>query len=130
MLLYVINYFIFLFNFFRARGLLASSVYISCSRQPESKEDPNTERSWAYIKVLILFIAYCFLVYFSKKRYFFRISTDRHKAELRRAVNDERLFTIAKRLSHDECVTSEWLQQSRRLIPLLPRLQHNSNVLF
>jgi len=57
-----------------------------------------------------------------------RISTDRHKAELRRAVNDEKLYTIAKRLSHGECVTSEWLQQSRRMIPLLPRLQHNSNV--
>lgn len=56
-----------------------------------------------------------------------KISSDRHKAELRRAVNDERLYTIAKRLSRGECVSSGWLEQSRRLIPLLPRLQHNSN---
>ena len=57
----------------------------------------------------------------------FRISPDRHKAELRRALNDEKLHTIAKRLSHGECIASEWTSQSRRLIPLLPRLQQTSS---
>ena len=31
-------------------------------------------------------------------------------------------------MSHGECVVSEWLLHSRRLIPLLPRLQQNSLV--
>merc|ERR1712071_510482 len=52
----------------------------------------------------------------------FRISSDRHKAELRRANNDELLFTIAKRLSHGESVSAEWTRHSKRAIPLLPRL--------
>ena len=56
-----------------------------------------------------------------------RVSIDRHKAELRRASNDEKLYTIAKRFSHGECVTSEWKKQSKRLIPLLPRLEYQSN---
>jgi hypothetical protein len=51
-----------------------------------------------------------------------RISVDRHKAELRRATNDEKLFTIAKRLSCGECVSKEWTRHSKRLVPLLPTL--------
>ena len=42
---------------------------------------------------------------------------------MRRACNDEKLFTIAKKLSHGDCATNEWSTQSKRLIPLLPRLQ-------
>ncbi len=49
----------------------------------------------------------------------FRISIERHKAELRRAANDEKLFTVAKRLSSDEQVSNEWIRCSTRLIPLL-----------
>lgn len=45
---------------------------------------------------------------------------------MRRACNDEKLYTIAKKLSHGECVTSEWLIQSKRFIPLLPRLQQTN----
>ncbi len=36
------------------------------------------------------------------------------------------MYTIAKRLSHGECVRSEWTKQSKRLIPLLPRLEYQS----
>ena len=46
---------------------------------------------------------------------------------MRRACNDEKLFTIAKKLSRGECVTSEWIVQSKRMIPLLPRLQQTKN---
>jgi len=48
-----------------------------------------------------------------------RISIERHKAELRRAANDEKLFTVAKRVSSDEQVSNEWIRYSTRLIPLL-----------
>ncbi|TRY89023.1 hypothetical protein DNTS_012957, partial [Danionella cerebrum] len=41
------------------------------------------------------------------------ISTERHRAEVRRAVNDERLTTIAHH---------EWAIEGRRLVPLMPRL--------
>ena len=37
------------------------------------------------------------------------------------------MYTIAKRLSHGECVSSEWIKQSKRLVPLLPSLQAESN---
>ena len=57
----------------------------------------------------------------------FKISADRHKAELRRALNDEKLYTIAKRLSHGECISNEWTSQSARLFPLLPRLQQTTS---
>jgi hypothetical protein len=53
----------------------------------------------------------------------FRITIDRHKAECRRAMNDERLHTIAKRLSCGESVSSEWIKQSKRFVPLLPSLE-------
>ena len=55
------------------------------------------------------------------------ISIDRHKAELRRAANDEKLYTIAKKLSHGECVSKEWIKQSKRLIPLLPNFLHQNS---
>lgn len=57
----------------------------------------------------------------------FKISIDRHKAELRRAMNDDKLYTIAKLLSHGDCVSSEWIKQSKRLIPLLPSLQSTNS---
>lgn len=60
----------------------------------------------------------------------FRISPDRHKAELRRASNDEKLFTIAKRLSRGECISSEWIKQSKRLVPLLPTLNTNNSRIY
>uniref|UniRef100_A0A8C4WZG7 EMSY transcriptional repressor, BRCA2 interacting n=1 Tax=Eptatretus burgeri TaxID=7764 RepID=A0A8C4WZG7_EPTBU len=51
----------------------------------------------------------------------FSISTDRHRAEVRRAVNDERLSTISHHTSGPNNAT-EWAIEGRRLVPLLPRL--------
>ena len=51
------------------------------------------------------------------------ITIDRHKAELRRVVNDEKLYTIAKRLSSSNTNTNtKWLLESKRSVPVLPRL--------
>lgn len=48
------------------------------------------------------------------------ISSERHKAEVRRAVNDELLTTISTRLcGQDPDYT--WLKEGRRIIPVLPR---------
>ncbi|XP_046854114.1 BRCA2-interacting transcriptional repressor EMSY-like [Xenia sp. Carnegie-2017] len=49
------------------------------------------------------------------------ISTERHRAEIRRAINDDRLSMIA------ECVCGshssiEWESEGRRVVPLMPRL--------
>ena len=49
------------------------------------------------------------------------ITLERHQAEIRRAVNDERLSTIAYHVSGEES-SHEWTVAGRRLIPLLPRL--------
>uniref|UniRef100_A0A6J0V0V5 BRCA2-interacting transcriptional repressor EMSY isoform X3 n=1 Tax=Pogona vitticeps TaxID=103695 RepID=A0A6J0V0V5_9SAUR len=49
------------------------------------------------------------------------ISTERHRAEVRRAVNDERLTTIAHNMSGPNS-SSEWSVEGRRLVPLMPRL--------
>ncbi|CAJ1063403.1 BRCA2-interacting transcriptional repressor EMSY isoform X4 [Xyrichtys novacula] len=49
------------------------------------------------------------------------ISTERHRAEVRRAVNDERLTTIAFHMSGPNS-SSEWSIEGRRLVPLMPRL--------
>uniref|UniRef100_A0A667XN18 BRCA2-interacting transcriptional repressor EMSY n=1 Tax=Myripristis murdjan TaxID=586833 RepID=A0A667XN18_9TELE len=56
------------------------------------------------------------------------ISTERHRAEVRRAVNDERLTTIAYQsmpffssMSGPNSA-SEWSIEGRRLVPLMPRL--------
>ncbi|GJQ70633.1 hypothetical protein Trydic_g23023 [Trypoxylus dichotomus] len=50
------------------------------------------------------------------------ISQDRHKAEVRRAVNDEKLNTIAYHVSGQKVTSDEWTQEGRRLIPLMPRV--------
>ncbi|XP_014681367.1 PREDICTED: protein EMSY-like [Priapulus caudatus] len=49
------------------------------------------------------------------------ISSERHRAEVRRAVNDERLATIADCTSGPS-TSSEWSVEGRRLVPILPRL--------
>ncbi|XP_016417319.1 BRCA2-interacting transcriptional repressor EMSY-like [Sinocyclocheilus rhinocerous] len=49
------------------------------------------------------------------------ISTERHRAEVRRAVNDERLTTIAYHMSGPNS-SAEWSIEGRRLVPLMPRL--------
>ncbi|KAE8746617.1 hypothetical protein FOCC_FOCC006601 [Frankliniella occidentalis] len=49
------------------------------------------------------------------------ISEERHKAECRRAVNSEKLATIAKQMGGANSGT-EWAIEGRRLVPLLPRL--------
>ena len=48
------------------------------------------------------------------------ISTERHKAEVRRAVNDELLTTISSRLSGPD-PDYTWTREGRRIIPVLPR---------
>uniref|UniRef100_A0A8C1GG45 BRCA2-interacting transcriptional repressor EMSY n=1 Tax=Cyprinus carpio TaxID=7962 RepID=A0A8C1GG45_CYPCA len=58
------------------------------------------------------------------------ISTERHRAEVRRAVNDERLTTIAYHWNNAGVFcsmsgpnsSSEWSIEGRRLVPLMPRL--------
>ncbi|KAH3805994.1 BRCA2-interacting transcriptional repressor EMSY-like isoform X5 [Dreissena polymorpha] len=54
-------------------------------------------------------------------QHFLSISTERHRAEVRRAVNDEKLATIADNMSPSNS-TQEWLIEGRRLVPLMPRL--------
>ncbi|KAG1651045.1 BRCA2-interacting transcriptional repressor EMSY [Nymphon striatum] len=49
------------------------------------------------------------------------IPTERHRAEIRRAVNDEKLYTIAEIMGGSGSA-SDWAIEGRRLIPLLPRL--------
>lgn len=48
------------------------------------------------------------------------IPLERHQAEIRRAVADEGLNTIADSIMGEESRT-EWLAEGRRLIPLIPR---------
>ncbi|KAF7271775.1 uncharacterized protein LOC143193594 [Rhynchophorus ferrugineus] len=50
------------------------------------------------------------------------ISTDRHKAEIRRAISDERLNTIAYHITGQLSSLEDWAQEGRRLVPLLPRV--------
>ncbi|XP_009882321.1 PREDICTED: LOW QUALITY PROTEIN: protein EMSY [Charadrius vociferus] len=49
------------------------------------------------------------------------ISTERHRAEVRRAVNDERLTTIAHNMSGPNSSSKRSIE-GRRLVPLMPRL--------
>ncbi|XP_076244916.1 uncharacterized protein LOC143185631 [Calliopsis andreniformis] len=53
------------------------------------------------------------------------ISNERHRAEVRRAVNDEKLTTIAEQLNGPNTGT-DWTIEGRRAIPLLPRLKARS----
>ncbi|GFQ85820.1 BRCA2-interacting transcriptional repressor EMSY [Trichonephila clavata] len=48
------------------------------------------------------------------------ISMERHRAEIRRAVNDEHLNTIAERLFGPNTAT-EWAIEGRRVVPLMNR---------
>ncbi|XP_046753914.1 BRCA2-interacting transcriptional repressor EMSY isoform X2 [Diprion similis] len=50
------------------------------------------------------------------------ISNERHRAEVRRAVNDEKLTVIAEQLNGPNTGT-DWAIEGRRMIPLLPRLK-------
>ncbi|KAK2141441.1 hypothetical protein LSH36_1097g00005 [Paralvinella palmiformis] len=49
------------------------------------------------------------------------ISTERHRAEIRRAVNDEKLATVADCIAGPD-ISSEWHIEGRRLVPIMPRL--------
>ncbi|XP_063870292.1 BRCA2-interacting transcriptional repressor EMSY-like isoform X4 [Scylla paramamosain] len=51
----------------------------------------------------------------------FSISLERHRAEIRRAVNDEKLTTIADTLAGPNTGV-EWAVEGRRLVPLMPRV--------
>ncbi|XP_043274672.1 BRCA2-interacting transcriptional repressor EMSY isoform X2 [Venturia canescens] len=50
------------------------------------------------------------------------ISNERHRAEIRRAVNDEKLSVIADQLNGPNTYT-DWAIEGRRTIPILPRLK-------
>ncbi|XP_076052935.1 uncharacterized protein LOC143032307 isoform X2 [Oratosquilla oratoria] len=51
----------------------------------------------------------------------FSVSLERHRAEIRRAVNDEKLNTIAEMLCGPNTEV-EWAIEGRRLVPLMPRV--------
>ncbi|XP_069168829.1 BRCA2-interacting transcriptional repressor EMSY isoform X2 [Procambarus clarkii] len=51
----------------------------------------------------------------------FSITLERHRAEIRRAVNDEKLSTIADSLAGPNTGV-EWAVEGRRLVPLMPRV--------
>ncbi|KAG5876868.1 BRCA2-interacting transcriptional repressor EMSY [Gonioctena quinquepunctata] len=53
--------------------------------------------------------------------YVLNITQERHKAEVRRAINDEKLNTIAYHVTGHTESLDEWAQEGRRLVPLLPR---------
>ncbi|XP_011698507.1 PREDICTED: protein EMSY isoform X2 [Wasmannia auropunctata] len=53
------------------------------------------------------------------------ISNERHRAEVRRAVNDEKLATIAEQLNGPN-TGIDWTLEGRRTVPLLPRLKARS----
>ncbi|KAI1303196.1 BRCA2-interacting transcriptional repressor EMSY [Halotydeus destructor] len=50
-----------------------------------------------------------------------RIPLERHQAEIRRAANDEKLFTIAYNLTGLDN-SKEWVAEGKRVVPPLPRL--------
>ncbi|CAG9859376.1 unnamed protein product [Phyllotreta striolata] len=49
------------------------------------------------------------------------ITQERHKAEVRRAISDEKLNTIAYHVTGHTETLEEWAQEGRRLVPLLTR---------
>lgn len=51
-----------------------------------------------------------------------KISPERHKAEIRRAVNDEKLSEIADKTSGVVDTEWAWALEGRRVVPLMPRL--------
>ncbi|EDX03386.1 GD22882 [Drosophila simulans] len=51
----------------------------------------------------------------------FHINQERHRAEVRRAANDEQLCTIAENVCGPN-TWQEWSREGRRLYPLLPRI--------
>ncbi|XP_051153767.1 BRCA2-interacting transcriptional repressor EMSY isoform X3 [Leptopilina boulardi] len=50
------------------------------------------------------------------------ISNERHRAEIRRAVNDDRLTNVAEQLTGPNTGT-DWATEGRRIVPLIPRLK-------
>ncbi|KAF5403829.1 hypothetical protein PHET_02726 [Paragonimus heterotremus] len=55
-----------------------------------------------------------------KLQRFLSVSSDRHKAEVRRALNDEELATISETICGKE-VTEEWILEGKRVAPILHR---------
>lgn len=50
------------------------------------------------------------------------INVERHKSEVRRAVNDEKLNTIAYQLNGPSVNFEDWSHEGRRMLPLLQRI--------
>ncbi|CAH1284452.1 unnamed protein product [Diabrotica balteata] len=53
--------------------------------------------------------------------YLLNISLDRHKAEVRRAISDEKLNTIAYHMTGHTASREDWAKEGQRLVPLLTR---------
>ncbi|XP_072396919.1 uncharacterized protein [Diabrotica undecimpunctata] len=53
--------------------------------------------------------------------YLLNISLDRHKAEVRRAISDEKLNTIAYHITGHTASREDWAKEGQRLVPLLTR---------
>ncbi|CAH0556756.1 unnamed protein product [Brassicogethes aeneus] len=50
------------------------------------------------------------------------ITQERHNAEIRRAISDEKLNTVAYHINGQGESLDDWAQEGRRLIPMLPRM--------
>lgn len=50
------------------------------------------------------------------------ISQERHKAEIRRALSDEKLNTICYQVNNHNEFSEEWAQEGRRSVSLVPRM--------
>ncbi|CAL8080348.1 unnamed protein product [Calicophoron daubneyi] len=79
----------------------------------------------AYGKIVAVFRAQGPLTWEKKKllsklQRLLSISTDRHKAEVRRALNDEELATISETICGKEA-NEDWILEGKRLVPLLHR---------
>ncbi|KAL3313891.1 hypothetical protein Ciccas_007499 [Cichlidogyrus casuarinus] len=49
-----------------------------------------------------------------------RVNIEAHRAEIRRAINDEELTTICESLTGNE-ITEEWIQEGKRIAPILDK---------
>lgn len=108
-----------MFNNFNHLELEAYASVITAFR---AQGDLNKEKR-KLLQELANYLRYIlyYHVYFIGTFSFFSISVERHRAEVRRAVNDERLNTIAHHISGSN-TSLEWSVEGRRLAPLLPRL--------
>jgi hypothetical protein len=74
--------------------------------------------------------------FLKESRNIFKISIERHKAELRRASNDKTICKISNRLANStsntmalnaDKINMKWSKESKRLIPLIPHINSEAN---